>query len=358
MGRYDDLIPKGSGTPSGGGRYDDLIPGAKIPKSETFMQKALKGTLRGTSTMINSAPGMGPLNVVRDLRSDMLESQIENPFTRTVVDIASDPFTYGGGALGVKPAAKLASPFGKVITKGRRVETVEKIGKQLQKKRWSTLPRWFGRKIDQFSSQNPTATIDMSDTLKDISIRASTDPKLASVIKHPIIEDLMGDMTKARNMTLAEVQDLKNIVTETVPEAVKSGVKGLRKFRQTNAFTDIINRKIGETFPEMRQVAKTYGEKAEQFKDFIPAFRGAKKVEKTVGKQGVFTYFGSPDYLGGEAAQKSLSKFSPRASKEIGSARRANQILNAAKIGSVGYAATKVPGISWPFRRISEHLVD
>lgn len=350
--------PKASGGQGGGIVSKYPKKSAPIPPAEGFMQKALKSSLKGASTMITSAPGMGPLNVVRDLRSDMLESQVEDPWVRTGVDIATDPLTYAGGAFGAKPVSKLASPFGKVLTKGRRVETVENIGKQLQKKRWSTLPRWFGRKIDQFSSQNPTATIDMSDTLKDISVQATTDPKLASVTNHPVIQDLMGNMTKARNMTLAEVQDLKNIVTESVPEAVKSGAKGLRKFRQTNAFTDIINQKIAQTFPEMRQVAKTYGEKAEQFKDFAPAFRGAKKVEKTIGKQGVFTYFGSPDFLGGEAAQKSLAKFSPRASKEIGSARRANQLLNAAKIGAVGYGATKIPALSWPVRRITEHLVD
>ena len=367
MGRYDDLIPQGGQTSQGEGRYDDLIPGARIKPTENVLQRALKIPQAALKAYTSTAPGdvfgTAPIRAMQAAKSATGEALFpDDGLAQFGFDVAADPTTYVGGGFagkaGAKAGAKGLSQLSKVATKGRRVETVKDIGGQLLKKRWKTLPRWFERKIGQFTSKNPTETIDVSDVLKEASIQSATDPKLASTIRHPLVQNLMSDMDKARNLSLKETQELKNVFTESIPEAIKSGTKGSPRFRGTNAFTKMINQRITDKFPEMRGVAKKYGEKAEQFKQFGSSFRGPKQVEKTIGKQGVFTYFGAPDYLGGESAQSALKSFSPRAAKEIGSARRANQILNAAKIGGIGVAATQVPALSWPFRRIAEHLVD
>ena len=356
----------------------------EIPKSQNVLQRALKvgggiakdigtsmlppkvqpGFMGGLSTGLESVSS--PIEKMGTVVSDA-SARAQFPDEGVNQELAKLGYGLGAGVIsggfgGRKAIASLASkglqPFKNVATKARRVETVSNIGKQLSKKRWSTLPRWFERQINKFSSANPDETIDISRVIKDATIASVDDPKLASIMRHPVMRELSENPDKAKYMTLKEVQALKNIATESVPESIKSGVKGSPKFRGTNSFTKLINQKITDSFPEMKEVARKYGEKAEQFKEFAPAFRGAKKVEKTLGKQGIFTYFGSPDYLGGESAQSAIKAFSPRLAKGIGTARRANQILNATKIGGVGYAATKIPGISWPFRRISEHLID
>lgn len=254
---------------------------------------------------------------------------------------------------GIKPTIDVIKQIPSVATKSGRVATVTKYEKQLADKRWGTLTKWFGRKLDNFVDKNPTKLIDLRDDLVQASIKAADDPQLASALKHPKIQSLMDDLSTSKNLTLREVQEIKTILKKKLPAKVKSGTDYTPETVGVRNLIQSINKRIVNLDKSMQKVYNIYATKAEQYKLFSPSFRGKAAVENVLQGPNLFQrWMGRKTYLGGEKAQEAFAKFSPRIAREVSRAKSAEDILtNAKRLGQLAIvdAIRRKMGIKLPY---------
>lgn len=320
-----------------------------IPKAENILSKALRHTAPSMTSGIGMANPLAPMMTARSAKEGIVDKNVKNPIMAGLVNFATDPLTYGGGAPVARKVGKVASEAGgvakqipNVLTRGRRVKTVGKFKSALDNQRWSTMTDEFGGKLDEFMSANPDKTIDLRPAIEEAAQRAQFNPEVNRLITNdPILRILVNQPNRAAKLTLREAQQIKANMLSKMPEGVKSGAKRSPSWREAKMFEQGIGRAISEAFPDMAPVYEKYAKGAEQYKKFSPAFRSKQAVEQTIGSNSFnpFSFLHpSPSNMGGEVSQEALKEFAPNVAREISQTRKANVLVGAGKKALTGVA--------------------
>jgi len=272
-----------------------------IQKPENMLQRALKvGTeaftpnrpdmahpfqsaIQSTMGGLKRTPGLGSYMTGHDIKSDMAENLGGEGIGGTMLDIVSDPELLMGPGV-VKSGAKKLFPY---TSKESRVGFTKGVEKSLVKRR-NALTRGYGKELNK------------SKGIVDIS-------------------DIVDEGSEITQLTMKEAQDLKNAISQGIPEAVKSGVRVDPKHFGSREIAGMISERMKKADPEFAKHIEKYGKHAENFKSAISPIKGAKGSENIFGSNLVSQMFrggGIP-----EKAQVALKEFAPRTAKKVSSAK-------------------------------------
>jgi len=346
------------------GSYEDLQVSESIQPSENVLQRAMRAGKEALTELpsqgfdIAHGPGYQVGNLFKQKMFGINPNPLESLGGYTI-DYFTDPRNYanaivGAGTKPVTNIGKVASYVPKVFNRSGRTQVVEGFQKELSQKRWSTMPRWFGREMDRAIQRNPGKTVDLSGILEQAKADSLEDPKLASVLRHPKIARLFdeeGNVNSdlASSVPLEEMQDIKNAITPKVPAKELRGESYSSQTRGTRNLLNSIGQKIAGLDEQFADVIAGYGKKSEQYKQFAPQFSSKNSVENILKGPNVIQRFTSGrQYLGGEKPQEAFKNFSPRIEREVTAARQANKLLGAMKYGTgigLGYEVLKKLGV-------------
>ena len=221
----------------------------EIPKSENILERAVKVgaepylfgqeqpsnlLMRGiSSTMqgLKRTPGLGPYMQAHDIKSEL----IENP----LLDIATDPETYLGGAAAVKGVRNIPKSFRK------------QFGSE-----------GFGKKINKLQSAASNKRVDYSSTIQN----AIDDPVVKKVIdKSGILEKYGGrSLTEEgglsdnlSKLTLQESQDIVNALKSGVRQGIKEGIVKPTELGLSKLFSSL-SKAQDSVFPAFKKVRGSY----------------------------------------------------------------------------------------------------
>ena len=298
----------------------------EIPKSENVLQRAIK-SINPNQVGYEVAQGKGPLDIGMGLgrmatggkfSSGMnISSQAEGmrkegAGDNWLLDIASDPTTYGGtgGALkGIGSGAKKLFPY---ISKEARVGFTKGVEKSLKSRR-GALTRGFTHSLNKSK-----AKVDLS--------------------------DILDEGSEITEFTMKEAQDLKNAISQGIPDAVKSSIKIDPKHFGDRRIAGLISDRMKKADSEMASVIDKYGKHAENFKSAISPIKGARGSENIFGSNLVSQMFrggGIP-----EKAQVALKEFAPKVAKKVSGAKLNENIFRGVRGAAVGATLYKlVPNV-------------
>lgn len=288
-----------------------------IPKSENILSRAVKAGGQALDwtpySMLNKAKGVA-LEPIKNINRSLYGDTVGN-MHNTVMDFATDPLTYIGGAGavgGAKAAGKAGSKaIGKVFpytSKEARVGFTKGVQKSLVGRR-NALTRGFGRSLDKSEG-----IVDLSDILGEGPA-------------------LNPELTK---LTMKEAQDLKNAITSGIPESVKSGLRISPKHFSDRTIAGKIADRMKSADPGMASEIEKYGKHAENFKSAIAPIKGNKGSENIFGSNLV-----SQMFRGGGISDKSqvaLQEFAPRLAKKVSKAKINENVFRGIRGATVGAA--------------------
>lgn len=353
MGRYDDLIPSNnaSTSKSSSNRYSDLIPGKPVEKTENVFKRALsavaKPIISSTTEMASGIANRNPMQFLggfskggaaaayeglsagkHELLSSANKAMFGDNFASSALtfggDVASDPLTWTGGKLAVQGAKKVSGSLFK--GEGAKEAFRDRLFKIMQGK-FKRETAIYGRKLDE-----SLARVDLSD----------------------IVED-------GANKTLREAQEIKNAITEGIPEAVKSGVKISSKYVDSGSLAKTITDRMKAADKTLAPVMERYGQKANDFRQAIGQFKPSTAGSEHIYGSPTIIGFKSP-FLGGSGAREATKRFAPKVFNAAKKERRGENMRRLGQAALVGvpasYAASKlVPSIfKQATRRFTEGL--
>lgn len=324
MGNFDEFVP---GNTKSGGNFDEFLSNAPVEKPESLLHKAASSIKQAAqqsfmpsgnpltdsmnSTMNAISPGY---NFMHKFKTNTINEQMpDNPIGAGIVDMATDPETWlGGKAVGEKAVSGVGKIF-PYTSKEARVGFTKGVESSLINRR-NALTRGY------------RSSLNKSKGMVDLS--------------H--IVDPGSDITQ---FTMKEAQDLKNAISQGIPEAVKKGVKIDPRHFQNREIAGMISDAMKKADPEIASAMEKYGQHAENFKSAIAPIKGAKGTENIFGSNLIKQMFGSGGSIP-EKAQVALQEFAPRTAKEVHGAKVNQNIFRGLRGTAIGGAVNKfVPSI-------------
>jgi hypothetical protein len=302
----------------------------KIPKTESFLEKALK--IDPAQVGYEVAGGLSPLHLGMGLgaratgqpfssglgiaaqaegqRKQAIENSSMNPFQKFATGIVSDPMTYvgmgeaGGAVKGAGGAIKKVFPY---TSAESRVGFTKGVESSLIKRR-GALTRGYGSALDK------------SKGVVDIS-------------------DIVDEGSEITTLTMKEAQDLKNAISQGIPDAVKKGLRIDPKHFFNRSTAGKITDAMKKADPDMATTIEKYGKHAENFKSAIAPVKSIKGPENIFGSNLIKQMFGA----GGTIPEKSMvgmQEFAPKVAEKVKGAKINENIfrtIRGATIGGLGY---------------------
>lgn len=156
----------------------------------------------------------------------------------------------------------------------------------------------FEQGIQQLSEANPTKRVDLSDSFKFIKSAVDDvkeNPGLASEVKGALrkirnpelaktVQNLIDNPEAAKDLTLAQSQEIKNIIQQATSIKGKMGQGGFAQYNPGDLelldLLDEIKLAQSEAFPEMAQVRKPYAEFIGNYRNVKNMFKPGRLIEK------------------------------------------------------------------------------
>jgi len=282
-----------------------------IQKPENFLQRALNATSTSMSSGIGMANPLAPMMTMRKMNEEMVDKNVQDPLLNFGTKMAIDPLSYGGpgvaktGAKGVGNVAKKVFPY---TSKESRVGFTKGVEKSLKSRR-GALTRGYTHSLNKSK-----AKVDLS--------------------------DILDEGSEITEFTMKEAQDLKNAISQGIPDAVKSGVKIDPKHFGDRRIAGLITERMKKADSEMAGVIDKYGKHAENFKSAIAPVKGIKGSENIFGSNLV-----SQMFRGGGMSEKSqvaMKEFAPKVAKKVSGAKLNENIFRGVRGTAVGGALYKI----------------
>lgn len=254
-----------------------------IPKSEGFLQKALKPVQAFASSLTPQAsipqegdnPLMAGINAIRPTGTmnmsmyrgaqagkSEVANQIEpnNPFMATALDMASDPETYVGFGAAKKGVGALSkSPLIKNMKRMGSSSEALKFSDELEgavEKSGSSLSKRMGGGIEAVQEVRPG-------TVSFNSVMPKSDAKVRKLLARS--EDLQ--QYDFDNLSLQDSQDVINSLKANLRQSLLTGDVVKSDERGILELISNLRKKQLETFPEFKYVLQNYGEGIEAYED-------------------------------------------------------------------------------------------
>lgn len=293
-----------------------------VPKTESFLERAMgiagragsSAFKEATQGRFSQAPGMQGYMAGEAAKGSIMHDIAgeNNPVGEFGLNVASDPVTYAG----IGASKNIPGVFKKVFpytSAESRVGFTKGIENSLVKRR-GALTRGYGSALNK------------SKGIVDIS-------------------DIVDEGSEITKLTMKEAQDLKNAISNGIPEAVKKGLKIDPKHFFDRNVAGRITEAMKKADPEMAQTIEKYGKHAENFKSAIAPIKSAKGPENIFGSNLISQMFGSGGKIP-EKAMVGMKEFAPNVAKKVGDAKVNENIFRTLRGATIGSAAYKfVPSV-------------
>jgi len=270
------------------GAYNDIVAKEEVVPAENVLQRAAKVITSATgigqqpdpnhpfmsgikSTMqgLKQAPSMGGYMGAHEVKSDMINENVENPVAAFALDAVSDPESWmGGGALAKKTGEAVQSGAKKTGAFMKSIEKLKGMSKgdtSIPEKARAGLFQNRAKLVTDFEndlSKLPEASHDISENVKRIGTLAEFNPALkAQIDKSPMMQRLIKTPEIAKDLTTKQFQDIRNEFGKGVNYSSGKADSTVRDV------LDELRFKQAEPFPEAMQALRDkYGKGIEAFK--------------------------------------------------------------------------------------------